>query len=182
MHTIIYKINREDRIIAVSDNWMDFARDNQATHTCHPDFVIDRPIMEFMAGEETLYLYSILVQKVRESQKPITFPFRCDSPNMRRFLEMNIRPLDEILEFRSSILREEPSETVDLLRIGTSRSDDFVRICSMCKKVDLSQGEWVEIEVAAVSMRLFEASIMPQLSHTICPQCYESVMAKINRL
>ena len=160
---------------------MIFAEDNHALDTCHPNQIIGRPILEFIAGKETRNLYALLIERTREKQIEIAFPFRCDSPRRRRFLEMHITSIDDNIEFNSRTLREEPREEIELLGINVSRSEDFISICSMCKKVDLSKEEWVEIEVAVVKMRLFEKTRMPQLSHGLCLGCYESVIAEIDK-
>jgi hypothetical protein len=44
----------------------------------------------------------------------------------------------------------------------TARSNEIVRICSMCKKIAISQREWVEIEERVAKLRLFEEDAMPQ--------------------
>ena len=104
-------------------------------------------------------------------------PFRCDSPVERRFLELLIKALpDEQVEITSKILRREPREPVKLLEADTPRSKDLLKICSMCKKIEISPGQWAEIEEGLFHLRLFEADEMPQLSHGLCHQCYRAVM------
>ncbi len=56
----------------------------------------------------------------------------------------------------------------------------FVTICSMCKKIKVSPRQWAEIEEALVELRLFEVDEMPQLTHGICPSCYQEAIAKLD--
>jgi hypothetical protein len=179
----IYRIDNKDRITHVNERWLLFAQENDAAVSCHPDKIINRPIWEFIAGIETKHLYEIVLKKVRETQKSITLPFRCDAPSKRRFLELHITPASQgILEFASTLIREEPRDTVELLERDVPRADEFVRICSTCKKMELPGGCWVEVEDAVVALQLFEKSKLPQLTHGLCRECYAAGMAEADKL
>jgi hypothetical protein len=175
-----YVIDAEDRIIEVSENWLSFAQENQAGESCHPDRVINRPIWQFMDGFETKDLYRLVFSTVRGQGKAVTLPYRCDAPDRRRFLELDIVPVPrEHLQFISRIIREELRESVELLRPDLPRSNELVKMCCLCKKVELPANDWVEVELAIVSLRLFEGDAPPRISHGYCPACHEVVMAQI---
>src|SRR5262249_46498900 len=53
MSRFIYVLDKQDRIINVSDNWLLFAQENKAGNSCHPDLVINKSIWEFIDGSET---------------------------------------------------------------------------------------------------------------------------------
>ncbi len=50
----------------------------------------------------------------------------------------------------------------------------------MCKKIMIRQNKWVEVEEGLTQLRPFESEAMPTLTHGICPECYDIVMAELN--
>ena len=117
---------------------------------------MNEPIWKFIAGNETRYLYELCLAKVRAQQQPMILPFRCDAPDRRRYLELKMTPLArEQVAFASRILREEPREKVQLLQHDVARSEAMIKMCSMCKKVELSKDVWLEVEDAITVMELF---------------------------
>ena len=179
----VYVIDENDRIVSLSDNWLSFATENQAGESCHPDRIINESIWAFIDGSEATHLYQIFLANVRSSRKPVTLPFRCDAPDRRRYLELKISPLPRHhVEFASRITREEPRENVGLLQSDLPRSDDFVTMCSMCKKVKTTEHAWTDVEAAIVSLRLFERPVLPRISHGICPECLIVSMEEVERL
>lgn len=184
MTKFIYVIDKLDRIISVSDNWLSFAQENQAGEICHPDIIINKPIWEFIDGDETKELYRIILEAIRTTNKAVTLPFRCDSPEKRRYLELIITPIQqEHIEFSSNIIYEELRDNLEILELGIPRSHErFIEMCSMCKKVKLSQNTWVEVEAAVLSLRLFERYRLPQISHGLCTECFMLAMAEIEKI
>ena len=47
----------------------------------------------------------------------------------------------------------------------------------MCKKIFTPPNKWVEVEEGLSQLRPFEASEMPRLTHGLCPNCYEVIIA-----
>lgn len=179
----IYVIDEADRIVSVSDNWLLFAQENEATASCHPDSIMNKPIWDYIFGMETQHLFEVTLEKVRTTDKSVVLPFRCDAPDRRRYLELLITPLHQkCIKFTSYIIREESRDTVVLLEAGIPRSNDIINMCSMCKKVELSKGNWVEVEVALTTLKLFEQLKLPQISHGLCVECFALGMAEIEKL
>ncbi len=50
----------------------------------------------------------------------------------------------------------------------------------MCKKILTSHSKWVEIEEGLTQLRPFEAVEMPRLTHGLCPNCYEGIVADLD--
>jgi hypothetical protein len=176
----VYKIDEDDRIVYVSDNWLTFALENEGIDRCAPSFVLGKLLWHFISDGETRHLYKVLLQKVRSQQSPVTIPINCDSPDLRRWIEITILPLpDKAVEFRSEIIRTEPRDPVDLLSTTVDRSEEFIKICSFCKKIAISNNEWVDTDKAIEGLDLFESSKLPQLTHGVCPACHKSVIAEL---
>ena len=181
--TFVYTIDHDDRIVQVSDNWLAFAEENLAADSCHPEKIINRPIWHFIDGKESLHLYEVVLKKVRDRYARITFPFRCDSPDKRRYMQLHISPLrNNYVEFTSQILREEQRDSIEVLDVTIPRTDQFVKMCCMCKKVVVSENVWVEVEIAIAELQLFDHHKLPAITHGTCPECFDIMMAEVDKL
>lgn len=182
MNSYVYIIDRNDLILSVSDNWALFAEENKAIQSCHPIAVINKPIWNFLGGDETHFIYKLLIEKVRANFVSLKLPFRCDAPDKRRYLDLLITPIQEKqIKFTSYIRREEVREPVELLKTGIKRSGEFIRMCSMCKKIEVTTDYWEEVETAVISLMLFEKHELPRITHGLCTGCFNIAMAEIEK-
>lgn len=176
-----YRVNRQDQIVEVSDNWLAFALANQAGESCHPDRIVGRPISKFIAGAETRHLYGLIVDKIRKTAKPIAFAFRCDAPDRQRFCQMTITPVSEGgLEFVSRVERTVSRPAIPLLAPDHPRSGELLKICSVCKRIAVPPYQWYEVEDALRILKLFNLPTLPQITHVNCPDCFRSIMDKLD--
>jgi hypothetical protein len=176
-----YRIDNTDTIVSVSDNWYSFAENNAWQGRRRKEDVVGHSLWDFIQGPETQYLYRELFRRVRGGRQSRPIPFRCDSPDERRFLELFLEALpDHQIAITSTIIRTVHRRPVRLLEVGTPRSTDFLKICSMCKKIKVSPQHWAEIEEGLVQLKLFEADDMPQLTHGLCPGCYQATMTELD--
>ncbi|RMF84814.1 MAG: hypothetical protein D6736_18575 [Nitrospinota bacterium] len=167
----IHRIDAEDRIIFVNEAWLAFAQQNDASHLTR-EAVLGQPLWCFIAGEETQHLYTLLLSQVRSTGQRRWIPFRCDSPDRRRFMEMEIAlcaPGE--VQFTSWLLREEVRPPLPLFEAKQERSPTLLTLCSWCKKVKISPTEWIEVEEAIRRLDLFADPHPPRITHGICPSC-----------
>lgn len=168
-----YELDAENRLRAVSPAWLDFALANEANSLTPEERVLGRSVWSFVAGEESRRLYGLIFQKARSLGRPISVPFRCDSPTVRRFMVLKIEPLaDGGLHLTGVLERLERRPYTPLLDLQTKRSKDILEICSACKRVKTTRG-WLEIEDAARELYLFKTTELPQLEHRVCTDCSE---------
>jgi hypothetical protein len=176
----VYRIDENNNIIYVSDNWSKFAKDNDASDSCIPPFVFGKSLFDFISDKESRHLYSIIIETVRDKNRSVRIPIRCDSPQLRRFMEITVKALPgNQVEFSSKVIRLEPRDNLRILNETADRSEEIVRICSYCKKIAISDEEWIDAEKAIELLDLFKSVKLPQLTHGVCPVCYESVMANL---
>jgi hypothetical protein len=179
----IYRIDNRDIIVSVSRNWESFARANAWGSELSPENVVGHLLWEFIQDIETRHLYKEVFRRVRTGKPTRPIPFRCDAPKERRFLELFLSLLpDGQIEITSTIVRTERRDPVRLLDKDMPRSSDFIRICSMCKKIFTTHDKWVEIEEGLAQLRLFEANEVPRLTHGLCPNCYRVTTAVLDDL
>jgi hypothetical protein len=170
--TYFHRIDAQDRIVEVSDNWDAFARANSAPDTCMSSNVLGTKLWGHIHDLETRYIYEILLAKIRNTGKSVSVPIRCDSPESVRHIEIRMEPLDGgSVAFACRIVALKPRACVDLISASVPRSDRLVRICSFCKQIDLGTDRWAEIETAVGQLGLFKEPVLPALTHTICPAC-----------
>jgi len=93
---------------------------------------------------------------------------------------MTVHPIEEgSVRFMSHLDRAEPREPVELLKSSIKRSAEMMRMCSMCKKVALPGEKWVEVEEAVQALKLFDKQLMPQITHGLCPECYQNILSEL---
>jgi hypothetical protein len=176
----VWIIDDTDKIIHVNDDWLAFARENTAPQLTAA-VVLDQPIWNFIQGQEITYLYKQIFDRVRAGISPVKFPFRCDSPECRRFMEMKLSLLSgNAITFMSHILRGEWREPVNLLDASRDRSGEFLKICSWCKRINIPSQGWGEIEAAIGALDLFDHLSMPRMTHTICDACHDTVKLELD--
>ncbi|MCI5225517.1 MAG: hypothetical protein D3918_02390 [Candidatus Electrothrix sp. AX2] len=174
-----YLINKKNIIESVDDGWVSFAEKNHGKELIN-ERVVYRDINAVIACKKCQELYDMLIESVRAKQKTIYFPFRCDSPEARRYMTMEMAPLHQKKILFTSYLEKEDRRTpLALLDIMTARSDEIIMICSWCKRIRAEKDIWLEAEEAVEKMLLFNRSPLPQLSHGICPSCYDLLLQKI---
>ena len=176
-----YRVDSRDRIQSVNEDWLAFACENQASGL-NIKTVIGRPLFRFLTGEGTRHLYQMIIDRVRKTQKTAVIPFRCDGPTMRRFMELKISPCaDGVVQFEGRIVREEERERVALFDLTVARTDEFVRMCSWCKRIWV-EGEWFEVELALKRLKLFNKTALPQITHSVCSDCSERITQELDGL
>ncbi|MCB9480636.1 MAG: hypothetical protein H6680_02255 [Desulfobacteraceae bacterium] len=176
MASLTYRINSNDEIIYVSSAWDKFAEENQGKEN-QSSLVLKQKLWDFISDPETAQIYLMLVEKVRKNKKTVKVPFRCDTSEFRRFLYMEIKEMDNgIIEFNSILEKIEKREKVLLLEKNVERSNEFIKICSWCKKVYIENEDcWYEVEDAVKKMNLFGKKRLPMLTHTMCDKCFKEL-------
>jgi hypothetical protein len=176
-----YCIDKRDIIISVSPNWASFARANGWASEFGSENVVGHLLWDFIQDIETRHLYKELFGKVRTGKPVGPVPFRCDSPQERRFLEIFLSPLpDGRIEITSSVVRTERRDPVKVIDKDMPRSNQLIRICSMCKKIATPRNIWIELEEGVAQLKIFEGDEMPKLTHGVCPDCFGIAMAELD--
>ncbi len=167
-----YQVDSELRIVAVDEAWSDFALANDGGDLLPPR-PLGRSLLSYIADLPTAHVYRRLFDRVRQTGQPLAVPFRCDSPKLRRFLELQLQPqIGGGFLLSTVLLRVEPRPHVSLLDPSQARADDHLLMCSWCKQVSVG-GSWMEVEDAVSGLRLFEREMLPEITHGICPVCLE---------
>jgi len=121
----------------------------------------------------------MLLRRVRGELGSVDLPFRCDGPDVRRKLDLRIvsQSSGRFVLFSARLRTEEPREEFQpLLAVGTPRGEETLTMCGWCDRF-LVEDRWVEVEEAVERLELFALAAMPAISHGVCPDCTEMLMA-----
>lgn len=166
-----YRVNQADHITFVDEWWLAFAAENRATGVDEAS-ILGRSIWDFIADEPTRQLYRELHDRVRSSNQPIEVPFRCDSPTLRRYMQLTIHHEGEgQLRYESVLLRVSPQRRLRVLNPAADRSNAFLTMCSFCKRSLIEPAGWLELEDIALKLRMYDQPRVPELHYTVCPDC-----------
>lgn len=172
-----YTIGSDDVITHVSDAWVRFAEENEAPELSAPN-VVGRPIWDFVQGSTVRRLYGDVFRQLREERREVLIPFRCDSPNRERHMDLLLQCPDggEILA-SGQLLFESLRDPVQLFARRSPRSPDTLPICSLCRRF-LVLGEWMTAADALRRTRLLNHEPLPVLDETVCGRCRAALQRK----
>ncbi len=176
--TVRYWIDSQDNVVRVNEEWAKFAADNDGGTVAGAAEILGRPLWSFIEDASLRYLYQEMVILARKGS-PISFTFRCDSPRFRRAFRMQITgEKGGVVEFASTLTSEEAREAVSLLDCHQPRNDQFIRMCSWCKRVEVDL-VWTQVEAAVIKLGLMTAPTVPSITHGICDDCLGEAMGSI---
>ena len=165
-----YRLNEKDVIESVDDRWLAFARENGACRLNRAS-VVGRPIWDFIADDPTRALYGEIHQYVRCTGKSTVVPFRCDSPTLKRYMELTISKFDGQLQYESKLTRVAAHRRMSMYDPTKERSSESLTMCSMCKRSLIEPAGWQEMEDISLRLRLHDQETVPDLNYTVCPHC-----------
>ena len=168
-----YHLNEDNRITLVDNAWLEFARSTNAQSLLDAN-LIGTSVWNFIASAEVRVLYQAIYDKVRRTLAPMTLGFRCDGPDVRRFMSLEISMGDDYnLQHTSRLLKAEPREPIPWFNPAESQQtnpDNPLLMCSWCCRIKADKG-WEEIEQAMVSLDLVEPTMPPAFRQGICHDC-----------
>lgn len=178
--TISYWLDSADCIVAVNAAWDTFARANSGEGVL-AESVIGQPIRRFIADATTANIYHRLFQRARACGGPVTITFRCDAPGERRLFEMTLRPTPErILAVTTRAIEVRPRAPLAVLSATAPRSEEWVRMCGWCHRVEDGESGWMELEHAVERLAIFHHDVPPRVTHAVCPACLACLQAEID--
>ena len=136
-------------------------------------------LWDFVAGPELEKLQRMLLRRVRGELRSVDLPFRCDGPEVRREMDIRIaaQSSGRFVVFSARLRAEERrDEFQPLLASEAPRGEEVLTMCGWCDRFLVGE-EWVEVEQAAARLGLFRLPQLPSISHGVCPDCTELLLA-----
>jgi hypothetical protein len=132
-------------------------------------------LWRYVSGDETTRLYEAVCAHVRSSGQPASFPFRCDAPLSKRFMQMTISPgPDGSLSFASRQLREEVSSRGIAYICRPRVTPSLILRCSICNRLRVG-GRWCDPTEAIAEGGLFVNTAPLQIAYSICGECSQHI-------
>jgi hypothetical protein len=169
-----YELDSKNVITAVNPAWEAFALAN-AGRQLLAEQVVGRRLFDYITGDPTRMYLEALLQTVRRAAAPLVRPYRCDSPGLRRFMEMEIRPLaGGGLELSHRLLRTQLIERPVSFTTTAAAGGQLLKRCSVCGRL-AQPGGWREpSDVAAAGGEL-------PVIYTVCPDCKTQAPRRLRR-
>jgi hypothetical protein len=121
----------------------------------------------------------MLLRRIRGEVRSVELPFRCDGPDVRREMDIQIAAGSSgrfVLFSAHTRSEEERRKFQPLLSADAPRGEQTLTMCGWCDRF-LVEGEWVEVEEAAARLGLFALPEVPSITHGVCPDCGQMLMA-----
>ena len=170
-----YRVDASDIIVEEDQCWLAFAKENNTIDLDEPS-VVGKSLWSFIADYATQKLYKEIHRFVRVTGNPITVPFRCDSPTLKRYMQLTITQREnQRLAYESILLRAVPSRRLSVFDPSEERSAAFLTMCSFCKRSLIEPAGWLEMENIAIKLRMYRKQTVPELRYTVCPECEDQL-------
>lgn len=157
---IFYKLDEADCIEEIGGPWSEPNSSNKVLGQSIYDFVIRHFTKRFL--REFLML-------ARQTNLPRSRPYRCDTHNLKRLIEMRAVPMNDghlIVEHR--LLEVEPLPFNINFQMASKKSEARYLRCSHCNRLrKKSTTLWIEPESGCDS----GSEILLAVIHTICADC-----------
>ncbi len=174
---VVYRVDRQGVIRHANRAFDEFAIANDGRDLSSAT-VVGRSLWDVVREPTTRQIYDAVLDRAIDG-RPVTFPFRCDSPSRRRLLRMTVLATGDEVEFRVSTVAIEDRPPERLLAADAPRSEAVLAACGWCKKIRVESG-WKEVEDAVVALALFDAPALPSLTHAICEDCRDEMLSLLD--
>ncbi len=170
-HGVNYWLDKTWRICRTCDAWDGFARENNGRNM-ERERVIGRSIWQFIQGDATRMWLDALVSHARLTERMVVRDYRCDSPDLKRYMEMRIEPgAGGMVCLKHRLVKTEPMAPRVAYEAAPKGAQAICFRCSICNRVQV-KGRWMEGDVA-VEKGLLAEMFNPRVAYGVCPDCRE---------
>lgn len=163
-----YRLDATDDIIEVGGAWDGFAQCNGGSHLV-AEHIVGQNLARHVTGLETGFFLRTMFEGVRRLRRPKLTTYRCDSTDVKRFVEMTVTPEAEAgLLVTHRVLRTEPLRVpVFVLQVPAYTSASVCR-CSNCNRLSQNGGNWNEPDDTTPTGQQI------RVVHVVCQDCYRT--------
>jgi len=167
--TSLYKLDSRNRIIAIGGSWDDFADENGGVEISAQD-VIGRQIEDYIKGDITTMWVNSIFQYARILGKTVERPYRCDSPDLKRFMRMRVVPEQggAVLSIEHELISTEQRSAPLHIRYGTNIINGVKLKCSVCGRLNIDGWNEPQGCHAGTSGEIV-------VVYTVCEDCYRLI-------
>jgi len=162
--TTAYVLDHRNRIISTSGVWDQFAAENEGIKAASKD-IYGRSIWDFVTGDTTRMWLDAVFQLARYRDTGIERRYRCDSPDLKRFMRMLIvSEHGGMLRIEHEILSTEQRSRPVNIKYSELTMKNTKQRCSICGRLNI--GGWQEPHECYA-----DASSRILVIYTVCEDC-----------
>ncbi len=181
-----YWLDDDNIIRRVDDHW-DQAMDSQNwSDRASANRIVGKLLSEFICDDVTRMYVATMIESVRVIPHTSFRPYRCDTPDMKRFMQMIITPEENgWIRVSHQLLRTEPlrkpvtftttPQISPLRQLKNNQTINFVR-CSICNRLQRYGNwdhSWHEVDFFAIPGHASEEPL--KVLHSVCPDCLHEI-------
>jgi hypothetical protein len=172
-YALSYTIDADDTIVSVDEGFLSFASQNLWTGA---ETSIGRPLWDFVSGPAVQWAQRSLLSRVRDTDRPIRLPFRCDAPALRREMTITIHPNgpDGTVTFSTHVDWETIRPAQALIDPRRSPRSGWVEMCAWCDRFR-ANGRWCEVEATTRTLEATAEGVLPRITQGLCSACTETL-------
>lgn len=170
-------------------NWQNFLDNNPpqtaaVRHHSHEN-VLDRPVTQFIAGEDVRSTFAELFGSVLGGARPVVrVDYRCDEPTQRRDMRLTVSPISTDGEVRHLLyqsvmlsIQQRPAIPLFGAPVAHEKAEDILTLCAICARVAWPIGapsgtrEWIE----PTEYYRRDGAEVTLISHGFCEDCFSQL-------
>ncbi|MCX8083671.1 MAG: 60S ribosomal export protein NMD3 [Calditerrivibrio sp.] len=169
-----YVLDRDMKIIEVGSRWDLMVYENCGNFHVLKENVLGKSIFDFITGDHIRMWFESLLNLAKISGKPVIRDYRCDSPEVKRFMKMKIYLLENnLIRLDHYIVKIEKIVQPICLNFYNEFYLKVTR-CSICNRF-LYKNRWIDVE-EAVKYFYFPLSSIVDI---ICNDCVRSQLESV---
>lgn len=170
-----YILDKNNIIVDVSNKWDIFATENDGAPDVLKDKVLGKHILDFIKGDQVRMWFESVLQIAKLSGRILERDYRCDGPDLKRFMKMRVSFLEKnLIKVEHFLIKTEKLEQIVKLNFFNDYYYKVVR-CSICNKF-LYKDQWIEFEKA---IKIFPIQLV-SIEDIICNDCIRTQLGAIN--
>lgn len=173
---VVCVINPDNIIIDVNEAWDGFARANDSPSAMRAA-VLDRCIFDLISGKVTKQHWRELLQRAWDSPQPLIVDYRCDSPDAKRWMRMEMcRQEDGNMRITHTQFKSELRLPKIHFRLAQQRNSGTLVRCSMCNRIKTG-GQWCEAEKLFSTKRTTDVDVkFLEVIYGLCADCGKAAL------
>lgn len=184
---ISYWLDDQNIIRKVDKYWDQNMDVNIWTERASSKAIIGQNILSFICDDITRMYVSTMVSSVRLLKKELCRPYRCDTPDLKRYWQMIISPVvNDGVRVSHELIRTEPllkkifcKTIVTPLPLSSAPTGDKVKPnnnshirCSLCNRISrMHSDKWQDIDALAEDIKGPDLTL--SVLYGICPACLQ---------
>lgn len=172
---LAYRLDDRDRIVEVRGAW-EAAAGRHAS--LKPENVLGTCLYDHIAGKDTRTFVWLACYAARQSARPLTLPYRCDTPELKRRMSMTLshHGTGGLLVAHRLVAVEALPRPRSFAFAPTPSTRSLLVRCSCCNRVRVN-GHWNEPEELAEP-----ANGECQVIYGVCPGCKTAFARRMDEI